>query len=412
MVIEGGRDLAHMTAKAGLAILATLPFGAQAFAQTSGRSIDLRVGITSIYDSNASRSTRTSATSRNLRRADIRTMPNVNVIINQPFGRHNFTLTGLFGYDFYMHNSRLNRERINVTSRFTFDFIRCNADLSPIYNRNQTDLGSYGNATGSTATASVKNVETIRGADVSGSCGVTVGIRPTAGVSYIKSSNSNVLRQRNDHDTLSYNGGLSYVHPSLGTARVFVSRTETRFDNAGTGPLPRSDYNFMSYGVSVSRDIGAALSGSAQVSYSRVKSLQPNGRDSSGLNWSVDANLRASPRLQLSGQLSRKISSSLAVDSRYNVSTTYALSANYALTSRTQLQGSFSIRPRKIYGFQSATGPAILKDRFEQASLGVTFAQSQRLGFHARTTRDRRVAPGTFYDYTNYTAEIGADLKF
>lgn len=387
---------------------------ANAQALTPGRSIDLRVGIRSTYDTNTTSSRRNSVVPANLKKGDLRTTPNITMAINLPWGRNSFSLSGLLGYDFYLHNTRLNRERIDLNAGANLVFPRCNAGLTGQYQRSQSQLGYYGSAAGAPLTALVKNTQTTRGIDVTASCGATIGFRPTVGFGYQRGSNSNSLLQNNARDSINYNGGLAYVNPSLGTANIFVSRAQTRYDNRLVPGTTRKDgFNVMSYGAGISRNIGAPLSASAQVSYTTVHSRNPLRTGSSGLNWSVDAGLRATPRLQLSAQFARKVGTSLTFTSAYTINTDYNLGANYALTSRLKLNGSYKLQHRKINGFQSTFGPTVRNDTVDQQSLGLSFARNQAMTFTLRGGRDHRHAgSGNFYGYTNYLAEVGVDMRF
>ncbi|MGD9811843.1 MAG: outer membrane beta-barrel protein [Sphingobium sp.] len=399
----------HATTKASALALMVLPLASPAWAQ--GRSVDLRVGIRTIYDSNVTRSA--SSVTGNLQRSNWRLLPNITANMSIPFGRHSFSLTGLVGYDINLNNNGLNRERISLIPSMNFSTPRCNATVSGNFSRNQSDYGAYDRVTGNFASGSVKNVETLASVNASGGCGATVGFRPVVGAGYSRASNSNIVRQRNDRDSVNYMGGIAYTHPLVGNAQIFVSRSETRFDNR---PLPtggQSGYNSTSYGASFSRNIGSKLTASAQASYTKVDSRSTQVGGSSGLNWSVDLSANVIPRMQVSTQLSRRFSSSLAVDSVYNRETTYGVAANYALTPRTQVQGSYTYRTRKFYGFQAVTGaPSINSDQSQQASIGVTHTLNRRMSLNLRGGRSKRTAKGGFYDYTSYVGEAGLDFKF
>ncbi len=399
---------------AGAIIVMALPFGSAAWAQGNtggGRNIGLKVGIRTTYDTNNSRSSKASATARNLRQSDWRTTPTISVDISQPIGRHSLTLIGSLGYDFYAHNTRLNRERMDFASKLGLSLSRCNADITGNYSRNQSDLADYGSV-GGAAVNFVKNVETTRSVDLSVGCGAILGFRPIAGVGYSRGSNSNALRQRNDRDSIHYMGGIGYSHPLIGNARIFIDKSQTRYDNQILLNGRQDGYDVISYGAGFDRSIGSQLKAALQISYVDVNSRDVTRADSSGVNWSADITYVPTSRLQLNGQFSRSIRSSLSVDSSYNVNTNYSIAANYALSPRTQLNASYSISPRRFIGAQGINGPIIGHDRVERMSAGASHALNQKMDFSLQAGRDRRSAPGNFYNYKNYTITAGLDFKF
>jgi len=377
------------------------------------RRMDISFDLQVRHDSNVARADSIRAAQRGLHRSDQRLTPSITADIATPLGSHSFGLQGSVGYDFYNHNSQLNRERLALESQLGLNLPVCDTTLTAGISRRQSDLGEVGQLPGVTGTDSVKNAETSKSVGASFSCGGAFGLRPIASVGYTDARNSNSARDLTDYDSFSYSGGVGYVHPSIGELELFVRRAETRFPNQprliGGG---KDGYNVMSYGGRFSRSIGSRLRGSVELSYTDLNPRGPIANDFNGLNWAVELDAQISQRLLIHSALSRSIVSTLTVDSAYHVDTLYLIDASYAINERLTLKTGFSHLPRRYYNGQTTFGPALTKDHQNVGYATLVYAFSPKINFSFDIGRETRNANGNFYDYKNTRASVGVSYKF
>lgn len=398
--------------KALWACLAATALPTAAWAQAAGGGAtgigpSLKAGLDATYFSNIARASQAQAAARGLERSDVRVTPRVDLsIVKRLAGRHSASLSGTVGYDFHARNTRLNRERLSLIAGLDLDLPVCDTTLRANYGRRQSDLGDFA----ANDPASGKNAETYRGGSARVVCGGSGAIRPMAGIEYQKASNTLASRTVNNHETLSYTGGIVYQSVALGEVTGLVRRTEVRFPNQPLAAGQTNGFDKTAYGVSLTRNIGARLSANAELTYVTLESRQAGTQGFSGLNWDVSAKLIASPRLELNASTTRQLSTSLLIASNYNVSTSYAGSARYALTGRVMLEGGYTHLVRQFVGRTAPVGAPLVRDVRDTAYLGGNYTLNPRIALHLRGTRDQRTGGGPLYDYTDYRAMAGFDL--
>lgn len=373
-----------------------------------GKPFSINVSADVRHDSNTARTNSGTAALRGLSRSDQRFSPSLNVNLTKPFAAHSVSLSGGVGYDFHRHNTRLNRERIQLGSALALSISPCAPNFNAQISRRQSDLGDSGGSTAIGVT-NVSNAETLWSVGGSIACGKSFGLRPTAGISYQQGDNSNPQRKLTNKHITTYSLGLGYVHPSIGDIQLFAQQRELDYVN-----LPQPNGNRQrSYGVSFSRNLGARLQGSASVSWSNVKPFQPGVSGFNGVNWSGDLTLKATPRLQLHTGFGRSISSTLAVAANYNVATNYGLDATYAVTPRINLNAGYSHTKRRFEGsFDPLAVNLLTNDRKQNFFASVDYLFSPKLKFILNGGHDVRNANGSFYDYHNNQIGLRAELSF
>lgn len=383
---------------------------------TSGgqtRQIDISASVGVRHDSNIARTSAAIAAARGISRSDEKLMPNINVNIGLPFGAHSFSLSGSAGYEFHRKNTRLDRERIQFGSSLAMNLPVCDPTFNGDISRRQSDLGERAIDPNAPPT-SIKNTETLLNVGTTVACGKDFGLRPTVSVSYQDGSNSDTLRKIRNKTVWMYSGGLGYVHPSIGDILLFVQQRDTRFPNQILPDGRESGNRVRSYGGSFSRNIGARLQGSVQVTYTDVKSRQTGVSAFHGLNWSGDLTAQMSPSLILHANVGRSISSSLAVDANYHVDTNYGLDANYAISPLMSLQVGASLSKRRFLGSQTPGVPAIdqLNNDSRKNFFGsLTYQFAPKLRFMLDAAHERRSANGTVFDYHNNRIGLRAELS-
>jgi hypothetical protein len=376
------------------------------------RKIDITATGETLYDSNVIRGRSDTANRRNLEKEDVKLSPAVNLDISMPAGNGNITLSGIAGYDFYVRNSQLNRERLDLSTSASLTVRPCGLDVDAGYARQQTDLVDLSIIPGE-ADDSIVNVQSIRQVGATVSCGATVGIRPTASVRYLKSSNSAEQRDIQNFNSWTYTAGLEYSSPAFGILTVFGSRSKfTYADRDFEGVLIGSpDFRVKSAGVLLDRRLGARLQVRAQVSYANVS--LPAGFDDDqgdGVNWDVSASLRVGTRMLLSAGTGRAIDSSLGFNSNFARSTSYTANVEYALSSLLRLSMYESYRKRD---FQvSVLQPELLltQDVLNEAGARLSY-QRRRYNVTLRTSYQKRTADIDEYEYDSWRVALGLGIK-
>lgn len=401
----------HRSTQLLLASLLASASATPAFAQSTGSNPEgpsLSLAVDTSYISNVTRSSEAQAAVRGLSRDDVRITPSINADIIKTFGRHTATLAGGAGYDFNLRNKRLNSERINLVGRLAFDLPICDTDVSANFARNQSDLGQFGVFADD---ATTDNTETITGGRVALNCGGIVGIRPTGSIGYQRGTNTNIFRQIRNNETWIYSGGLAYQSPVVGDISLFIQRSEARYINETLPDGRNIEVTSTSYGAGFERDIGARLRGGAQISYVNTDSNRPGVASFNGLNWSLDATVLASSRLQFVVATSRALSTSLAIDADYNIASTYSVSANYALTSLVRLNAGYSHVDRTFVGSRALFGTPLTQDARDQFNIGAAYSRGSRLRFRLDGAREQRTGGGPEYDFVDYRALFGVDYS-
>ena len=359
------------------------------------------------YESNIARIGDNTPNVRGLTAEDIRISPAVFIDYAKNIGRHRAGVTANLGYDFYVNNSQLNSERINVQPFVNLDLPVCDVALSVTASRRRSDFGELTFVTGEAISGN--NLETIKQFNGSLTCGERYGLQPTFSYSATNASNSNVRRSLADYRSRQYRPGLTYDSPGLGRIGVFAVRTDTdqpfQFDAAGRS----TGYRSTGAGVSYSRALGV-WSIDASVSFNDLQPYDLAVPSRNGVNGNIRFTLVASPRLQLSAFASRDFTSSLTSNATYEVNENYGLNANYAVDDRLRLRLGGFVQPRSlIYGRAQQNLPVPLITQQTRKSIygGATYNASGRLRVSLDTGYEMLDAEPTIYSYDNYFVAVG-----
>jgi len=415
-MVQGHGEVRKMASLVGAAMVlgvgAAATAHAQTFAGAASKTDDnhtqIEFGVSLRHDTNVARTSPEGIAQRHIIPADDRLSPDASLDIQRVIGRHKFGVQADGGYDFYRYNSRLNRERVHIGLSGGIDLSACYVTLTGGYARTQTDMANF-SATGDQTL--VNNLESKTSAGAEMSCGGEIGLRPMAGVNVEKSVNSSNVRKGFDRDTKTYSAGLAYVHPSIGTLMAFGSLRQMRFAHAFLSDGQHNGFDVKSIGGRFSRDTGARLKGSLEMTYAQLSPRQAGGRSFSGLNWSADLTLDVSSRMQAHAQLNREITAGAVADTTYHVDTTYSLDMSYVLNERLKLTASGSVKPRSFAGSQGVNGVALTNDRLYNASTTLSYAMNDRLQFTLGGGYERRAANVAFYNYHSFNVQTGVRLK-
>lgn len=383
------------------------------------RRIGIRAGVDASYDSNvfgigAGRQNLTRGRSAD----DISVTPSLQLDIILPLGRNSVFARGVIGYDFYVDNTQLNRERINLEGGGTFQPIgSCTLSPNISYGRFRSNTGDIFIVTGD-PTLFRRNVEERLTFGGQAACQRASGLSATLGYSHTTFRNTTPLFKQNDLNQDSVNGSIGFQRPSLGRIAIYGNYGEVeylnRFDLLGRPDAIRS----YGTGLQFERDIGSRASISLSGGYSWVEPRSNTGKFS-GSAYSGTLNLRPSDRLSVDVLASRNVDFASTVFASYTITEIYALNGTYRLTPRLSANfgSSYQTRDYRLSSGIAGLNIPLSGDNFTRAYGGLVYDLNRRLRLNALVSQQKResqaVGPfsGSVFSYNNTTVSIGASLS-
>jgi hypothetical protein len=321
---------------AALAVAVCAPGVAAAQAAAlGGPDKPFTVGVQEVtaYDSNPARGSATNAAIRGVESGEVTFTPSITAGYSHSVGLQGLALSANFGYDYHSKNTELNSENLNfslVGNRAVG--ARCSLGGGATYSRAQSGLQTLT----VDVTRNAIQTYTISGSE---SCHTGSGLTESVQVSHSASQNTNARLVNYDVNTVS--GLIGYSNETIGVVGVTLAYDQTNYgsDPQALGGTP-ARMGVTSVGVSLTRPIGARLTGSASVSWShstdqaRTGSLVLGQTSFSGFTTSVGLSYLVGPRLRLSTNISRDVSASVLEGVGYSVVNSADLSASYTVSSR------------------------------------------------------------------------------
>lgn len=398
---------------AGLAVIAPATAShAQGGEEAQRRSLSIRPTLQLIYDSNVYKVSRRASFAAGPLVDDLSVSPGVNLDISLPLGRQRVFLAGFAGYDFYVSNSRLDRERIGLNG---------GADLRPFGTCVTTLLVDYGRAQGDLANGlslfAVPNTEerVTLGADAR--CGGAIGLQPGIGYRHQRVSNSNRTFLTNNSTSDTYSASLAYVRPSFGSLSLYGNYSRGRFDDRvpiapGIPPTLREGIDSYGAGLRYEREIGARLRGWISGGYTWVN---PNtgGEKFRGASYAAAIDYRASERLAVSLNASRTAELPNLINVLYAINDSVSLSGSYRLNPRISLNAGVNYQNRRLRASQALVGVPFVatKDELLQLSTGAGYDLGRRLRLNLGFTHQQRRSDNDFFRYNANTVQLGASYE-
>lgn len=371
---------------------------------------DLTFSLTARYDSNVPRIGDEAINRRNLEKQDIRVTPAAQLYVSRNLGRHQVGLRSYLGYDFYVRNTSLNRERLSVEPFTYLNLPVCDLSVSALAARYQSDLGELVYV-GIDPTIGVNNTETRKRINGKLICGDTYGLRPTFEVERASGDNSNPLRQRADYRMTRIQSGVGYSSPALGEISVYAFKRETDLPNQLLPNGGLSGYTLRGFGVQYGRNIGTRLNFDGSISYVQVTPYGGGLGERSGLNGNVALTLLASDRLQFVAFANRNFTSTLTGASTYALVEGYGLTANYAANDRLRLRLGGRVAPRRFFYAVTPPGPFIGQQTQYDIFGGVSYNLNRRMRLHLDGGYSRRDADLNIFDYQSFYAAVGVSVS-
>jgi hypothetical protein len=399
----------------GVATLGLAAFGPSlAMAQAAGGDTPLTIGLQAVttYDTNPARGSALAAQLRGLHKNDVLVSPGLTVDYAHGMGLQQLNLKGVFGYDYHANNTKLNREHIDLSADATKSLgSRCSIHGGASYLRAQSDLQSL-------AVTVTKNTVQTYDIDAGGTCGTGAGL--TENLQFTRSAVHNSDAAVVDFNTTGVSGSVGYSNEIVGRLGLVASYRRTDYVNIPiTSINTPNSLDATSFGVNLTRPIGARLSGSAAVFYTHSSQNRRTGAPTtgqtsfSGLTANAGLTYLIGPRLQLSTHLARDIGGSTFQNVGYSVTSRADLSADYTVSSRitTSLGGSWS---RNSYRGRLVVIPQTTPEWQELATfygrVSVKIGRSSAISADVSHAQGR--ADLSLYDYTSNRVSLTLSTSF
>lgn len=386
---------------------AQLAGGATAPADLSPR-YELRATASVSYDSNVLQLPE-QFNPPNFSRDDIRFTPAVTADVARPLGRQTLFVNGSVGYDFYANNSRLNRERIGLVGGAVLRAgSSCSATTTLGYQRQQVDFINVFQA------SPQPNTREERSLDVQARCAGTVGLTPSAGFRRFEVRNTAPIFRLFDVNGTSYNVGLGYQRPSLGTITLFGTYATSVF--TGRDVLGLSDrLDNYSVGVSFERRIGTRITGVISAGFSWVDPNLPDVERFRGANYSASLLIVPTDNFRVSLEAARSIDVQTFAAAAYAISDSYQLSGSYQLARNLRLNFGSSYRKQD---FQTGGGIILIPGFFVvpaaenvTGNVGFSYDLTQRIVLTGQFQQSRRISDVDFFNANNSRLIFTASLR-
>ena len=308
---------------------------AQTFEPPSAANLEqppVSASVEAALDNNVASSDAAVAAARGLKLEDEIYTPQLALNLTHQFGPEALQLNGDVGYDFYQHNTILNRERIDLQGGADGQFGTCKAALLGGLDRHQSYLQDI-----DVVGPIVSNTQSLSTIKLDASCGGAIGFGPAISVSQSWQSNSTASFRQFDYRQFMVTGSLVYQRPSFGSLSTFGQYEEAEYPNQIV-PLPGgasrvgNHYNLYAGGARFERDIGARISVTVSGAYVWLEPVA--GPEFSGFGYDADFVYRIFGHTQLHLSAARQAQPALLNDASFEVDETYKAEATYAMGER------------------------------------------------------------------------------
>ncbi len=372
------------------------------------RHIDVRANAAVTYDTNAAR-TNALRPIPDLRRHDFIFPVGLGLDIVIPSGANTYSLNGLIGYDFYLHDTRLNSENIDLSGGYRRAFRSCSGGFDGGLARNRTQFNETG-FIGIGLLDARRNIQSTESIGVSLACNVTAGLRPFGSFNFIHARNSSVTRSYADHDTKVFGGGLVDTS-TIGEIGVVGSIEDTDYPNrAANRPVGATFVRTKSIGLSFARQTARILQSRVQVNYTAVRDGRGGG-SFDGVTGDVFLRLMPGSRFVFTLTADRAASPSLEFNSDYNLTTSYGGTAAARISERVQANLGYEHMHRKLYGAVALPGELLTRDNLTDYFGSVTYRISPRISLLLAVTHERRTTNNAIYDYSGTRGTVGVNVR-
>ncbi len=385
--------------------------GATPLSQSGGGNrSNITASVTARYESNLARVEDAAlAAERGIEAEDIRIGPNLQLDVARMLGRHQVGLRAYLGYDFYVRNTQLNRERLLIEPFANLDLPVCDLAIDAGVGRRLSEIGDVV-VIGPDPTIGIDNTETTKRIVGRVVCGDSYGLRPTFEVEHAVGDNSNPLRRRADYRVTRIQPGVGYASPTLGEVSLYAIRQDTDLPNQLQPNGQMAGFTLRGAGLGYRRAIGTRLNFNGNISHVEVTPYDGSS-SRSGINGSVALTMIASERLQLVAFANRAFTSTLTSDATYELQQGYGLTANYAANDRLRFRLGGQIAPRRLYYAVTPVGAFIERQTQTDIFAGATYNLNRRMRLTLDGGYQKRDADLNVFDYDGYYVAVGLSVS-
>jgi hypothetical protein len=376
------------------------------------RTIALSISSELLYDTNVAKGSDAVADLRDVKKQDVRTSTTAAAELVLPVGRATASLEGTIGYDAYARNDRLSRERVDVRGGAVVPLAFCTVDAQAGYGRWQNDLVDLAIDPSAAARSSV-NVQTVKQAGATLSCGPAIGIRPYAAAAYQATKNSAAVRRTQDVEQVDLTAGLSYVNPAIGIVSIFARRSDFDYETRRVaGAMLPIGFRIAYGGVRFDRRLGARLQLIGSLSYADVSvpAVLRSSRDLDGLTWDLAATLRAGDRALLSISTARTIEASSGFFANFIRKSSVAGTLAYALAPALVADLTASHWHRTFQVGDVRQDLLITQDVNDEYAVGMEYRRN-RVRLRLNGSYRRRDADPDIYDFDGFLLSFSATYR-
>jgi hypothetical protein len=350
-----------------------------------------------VYDSNVAASSAALAAARGLARADEIYTPSLDLNYVKQVGVDSFFLSGQAGYDFYQHNTILDRERLNAQSGFEAEVANCQLTLRGSFARAQSSLAGL-------ILTTVQNTQQDLSTGLDGTCNTTGKLVPSVSVTQDWLTNSNFVYLTTDDRSTAVQGNILYNSPQLGEISLLAQYTDTQFPHRlffnGTG-IQEDGYTLYAGGLKLLHHFGSKIDFQVSVSKNSLKEAISAAPGFNGITYDSSLNYRIGPRLSANLSFSRKTNPSNYLNASYAIVQGYGAEADYQLTSATKFSLGASDTRDAYQGEALVPGVDLTRDDMKSFYSRLGFNISPRLSVNLTASQNQRHTDLIGYSYTS-----------
>jgi hypothetical protein len=324
---------------------------------------------------------------------DFRATPGVDLTFRRRFGRHQLSITGTAGYDFYKRFSFLNRERIDLSANGVLAIGgRCRATPGIALDFQQAQLSDQGIVVG--------NTERIHSYEIDFDCRRSAGFYPNVGGKLTRVNNSASVRKIFDLSSNEVHGGIGYIKPSLGDIRLNVSYEQFRRPRLRDRLGINDSANRYAYGLRFNRNVAPRVSFRAGIDYLQVRPRPAGVANFSGVGFLAGAQIHPSPRLNFDLDFERTAQNQSNTGATYIIQNAYRAAVNIRPSARSRFIFGASYVDRNFKGELDLDNPIRRGSDRTWAVYGdyrYALFRNLELGIGAR--REQRRSDASFYNY-------------
>ncbi|WP_188761586.1 outer membrane beta-barrel protein [Sandarakinorhabdus glacialis] len=332
----------------------------------AGRGYQLEASVRTLYDSNILRTGDEVLQRPDSSKSDFRISPSVTASVGVPVGRQQIYLGGIIGRDFYLRNTRLNRNRYNIGGGVNLVAgNRCTGGVGIDFNSRQSLFSEEAEV--------VPNVQERLALGASVTCQGPIGIGFGGSVRRFQTRNKSAERNQFDVDSLAVSPQISYGLGNIGRFSLSGTWNQVSYPNRNVflpgGGVTNDGAEIMNGRFGFQRELGSRFSISLGLSYlesmpdpSTIVQIFPAPPPQvgfvgtevvrekfSGLGYDANITYQPSPRITSSLFAGRNSTASANVGAQFQVQSNFGVDVDYRLGSSMTVGAGATHNRRQYY---------------------------------------------------------------